>query len=140
MPTAAQLVKKGRKAKPNKRKSTSMRVWWNGKDREFKEIPSPFKRGVVTQVRTMTPRKPNSALRKVARVRLSNKQEITAYIMGEGHNLAEHAIVLVRGGRVKDLGGVKYHIVRGKFDTAGVEGRKSSRSKYGAKVAQGGAK
>lgn len=99
MPTAAQLVKKGRKAKPNKRKSTSMRVWWNGKDREFKEIPSPFKRGVVTQVRTMTPRKPNSALRKVARVRLSNKQEITAYIMGEGHNLAEHAIVLVRGGR-----------------------------------------
>lgn len=138
MPTAAQLVKKGRKAKPNKRKSTSMRVWWNGKDREFKEIPSPFKRGVVTQVRTMTPRKPNSALRKVARVRLSNKQEVTAYIMGEGHNLAEHAIVLVRGGRVKDLGGVKYHIVRGKFDTAGVEGRKSSRSKYGAKVAQGG--
>ncbi len=140
MPTTSQLVKRGRKKNPNKRKSSSMRVWWNNKDRLFKEIPSPFKRGVVTQVRTMTPRKPNSALRKVARVRLSNKQEITAYIMGEGHNLAEHAIVLVRGGRVKDLGGVKYHIVRGKFDTAGVEGRKSSRSKYGAKVAQGGAK
>jgi small subunit ribosomal protein S12 len=140
MPTSAQLVRHGRKKNANKRKSTSMRVWWNGKDREFKEISSPFKRGVVTQVRTMTPRKPNSALRKVARVRLSNKQEVTAYIMGEGHNLAEHAIVLVRGGRVKDLGGVKYHIVRGKFDTAGVEGRKSSRSKYGAKVAQGGTK
>ena len=108
-----------------------MQRWWNNKDRVFKEIKSPFKRGVVLQVRTMTPTKPNSALRKIARVRLSNKKEVTVYIPGEGHNLAEHGIVLVRGGRVKDLPGVKYHIVRGKFDTAGVEGRKSSRSKYG---------
>lgn len=112
----------------------ALRRWWSNKDRRFSELAGPFKRGVVLQVRTMTPKKPNSALRKVARVRLSNKQEITAYIPGEGHNLAEHAIVLVRGGRVKDLPGVKYHIVRGKFDTAGVEGRKSSRSKYGTKT------
>lgn len=98
------------------------------------EYDSPFKRGVCTVVRTMTPRKPNSALRKVARVRLSNKNEITAYIQGIGHNLAEHSIVLVRGGKVKDLSGVKYHIVRGKYDTQGVANRKSSRSKYGAKV------
>lgn len=97
------------------------------------EYSSPQKRGVCVIVKTMTPKKPNSALRKVARVRLSNKQEVTAYIMGEGHNLAEHSVVLVRGGRVKDLPGVKYHIVRGKYDTAGVEGRKTSRSKYGAK-------
>lgn len=138
MPTASQLVRKGRTFRPKKTKSTSLRRWWNNKDRKFSEITAPFKRGVVLQVRTMTPRKPNSALRKVARVRLSNKQEITAYIQGEGHNLAEHAIVLVRGGRVKDLGGVKYHVVRGKFDTGGVEGRKSSRSKYGAKQPQGG--
>lgn len=94
---------------------------------------NPFKRGVVTLVKTMTPKKPNSALRKVARVRLSNKQEITAYIQGVGHNLAEHGIVLVRGGRVKDLPGVKYHIVRGKYDSAGVEGRRQGRSRYGAK-------
>lgn len=93
-----------------------------------------MKRGVATVVRTMTPRKPNSALRKVARVRLSNKMEVTAYIQGIGHNLAEHSIVLVRGGRVKDLAGVKYHIVRGKFDTAGVVDRKTSRSKYGTKL------
>ncbi len=95
-----------------------------------------MKRGVCTIVRTMTPRKPNSALRKVARVRLSNKMEVTAYIQGIGHGLAEHSIVLVRGGRVKDLAGVKYHIVRGKFDTAGVVGRKTSRSKYGSKLEQ----
>lgn len=94
---------------------------------------SPQKRGVCTVVKTMTPKKPNSALRKVARVRLSNHMEVTAYIMGEGHNLAEHSVVLIRGGRVKDLPGVKYHIVRGKYDTAGVEGRKTSRSKYGVK-------
>lgn len=98
------------------------------------ESPNPQKRGVCTIVKTMTPKKPNSALRKVARVRLSNRQEITAYIMGEGHNLVEHSIVLVRGGRVKDLPGVKYHIVRGKFDTAGVANRKTSRSKYGVKA------
>lgn len=120
-----------------KTKSVALRRWWSGKDRVFSEIAGPFKRGVVLQVRTMTPKKPNSALRKVARVRLSNKQEVTAYIQGEGHNLAEHAIVLVRGGRVKDLPGVKYHIVRGKYDTTGVEGRKTSRSKYGTKRAIG---
>jgi small subunit ribosomal protein S12 len=97
------------------------------------EVSNPFKRGVVTLVKTMTPKKPNSALRKVARVRLSNKQEITAYIPGVGHNLAEHGIVLVRGGRVKDLPGVKYHIVRGKYDTSGVENRKRGRSRYGTK-------
>lgn len=96
---------------------------------------NPQKRGVCTVVKIMTPKKPNSAQRKVARVRLSNKMEVTAYIMGEGHNLAEHSIVLVRGGRVKDLPGVKYHIVRGKYDTLGVEGRKTSRSKYGVKKA-----
>lgn len=133
MPTVSQLVRQGRKKNSKKTKSTALRRWWNNKDRKFDEYTSPFKRGVVLQVRTMTPRKPNSALRKVARVRLSNKQEITAYIPGEGHNLAEHAIVLVRGGRVKDLGGVKYHVVRGRFDTGGVEGRQTSRSKYGAK-------
>lgn len=137
MPTVSQLTKRGRKKAVRKTKSAALFKWWNNKDRIFRESASPFKRGVVLQVRTMTPKKPNSALRKVARVRLSNKQEITAYIPGEGHNLAEHGIVLVRGGRVKDLPGVKYHIVRGKFDTAGVEGRKSSRSKYGAKAPQG---
>jgi len=98
---------------------------------------SPFKRGVVTLVKTMTPKKPNSALRKVARVRLSNRQEVTAYIPGIGHELTEHAIVMVRGGRVKDLPGVKYHIVRGKFDTTGVVGRKKGRSRYGTKLSGG---
>lgn len=110
-----------------------MRKWFSAKDRRFSENPSPFKRGVVLQVRTMTPKKPNSALRKVCRVRLSNKQEVTAYIPGEGHELAEHSIVLVRYGRVKDLPGVKYQVIRGKFDTGGVVGRKKSRSRYGAK-------
>lgn len=99
----------------------------------MKEFTSPFKRGVVLLVKTMTPKKPNSALRKVARVRLSNKQEVTAYIPGIGHELAEHSIVMVRGGRVKDLPGVKYHIVRGKYDAAGVTGRKKARSRYGTK-------
>lgn len=121
-------------------KTTSLKKWFNAKDRVFKATPSAFKRGVVLAVRTMTPRKPNSALRKVARVRLSNKQEITAYIPGEGHELAEHSIVLVRGGRVKDLAGVKYHVVRGKFDTTGVSGRQTGRSKYGAKKGQAAAK
>jgi len=137
MPTVSQLTKKGRRKNIKKPKAVALTPWWNGKDRVFKKINSPFKRGVILQVKTMTPTKPNSALRKVARVRLSNKKEVTVYIPGEGHNLAEHGIVLVRGGRVKDLPGVKYHIVRGKFDTAGVEGRKSSRSKYGAKAPQG---
>ena len=110
-----------------------MKKWFNAKDRIYEEADSPFKRGVVLAVRTMTPRKPNSALRKVARVRLSNKQEVTAYIPGEGHELAEHAIVLIRGGTVKDLPGIKYKVIRSKYDTTGVVGRKSSRSKYGTK-------
>lgn len=133
MPTISQLVRRGRKKIRKKTKTTSLRRWFNAKDRKFSEISSPFKRGVVVSVRTMTPRKPNSALRKVARVRFSNKQEVTAYIPGEGHELAEHSIVLVRGGRVKDLPGVKYTIVRGKYDTTGVVGRLTSRSRYGTK-------
>ncbi len=140
MPTANQLVRKGRKSKNAKSKTTSLKKWFNAKDREFGENSSPFKRGVVLTVRTQTPRKPNSALRKVARVRLSNKQEVTAYIPGEGHELAEHSVVLVRGGRVKDLSGVKYTIVRGKLDTTGVSGRQKGRSRYGVKRNQGGAK
>src|SRR5579859_7781684 len=140
MPTINQLVRKNRGAKPTKKKSTSLKWWFNAKDRKFRKEPSPFKRGVVLSVRTMTPKKPNSALRKVARVRLSNKQEVTAYIMGEGHELAEHAIVMVRGGRVKDLPGVKYHIIRGKFDTTGVVGRKTARSRYGTKKSTSPAK
>lgn len=138
MPTINQLIKKGRKKKIGKTRTTGLSKFFNAKDRVMKTVPSPFKRGVCTIVRTMTPRKPNSALRKVARVRLSNKQEVTAYIMGIGHSLAEHSIVLVRGGRVKDLPGVKYHIVRGKFDAAGVVGRQQSRSKYGAKKGEKG--
>lgn len=133
MPTTSQLIKKGRKKIVKKTKKAALRRWFNAKDRKYSEKNSPFKRAVVLQVRTMTPRKPNSALRKVARVRLSNKQEVTAYIPGEGHELAEHAIVMVRGGRVKDLAGVKYTVVRGKFDTGGVVGRKTSRSRYGTK-------
>src|SRR5574340_26864 len=140
MPTINQLTRRGRKRIVKKAKTTSLKKWFNAKDRVFKNTASPFKRGVVLAVRTMTPRKPNSALRKVARVRLSNKQEVTAYIPGEGHELAEHSIVLVRGGRVKDLAGVKYHVVRGKFDTTGVSGRETGRSRYGAKKGQGGAK
>jgi small subunit ribosomal protein S12 len=114
-------------------KATALRKSYNSKTRRIVKTGNPQKRGVCTVVKTMTPKKPNSALRKVARVRLSNKQEVTAYIMGEGHNLAEHSIVLVRGGRVKDLPGVKYHIVRGKFDCAGIDKRRTSRSKYGTK-------
>lgn len=133
MPTISQLVRKGRKRTKKKIKATALRKFFNAKDRRMKEFYSPQKRGVVLMVKTMTPKKPNSALRKVARVRLSNKQEITAYIPGEGHDLAEHAVVLVRGGRVQDLPGVKYHIVRGKYDTGGVVGRKKARSKYGAR-------
>lgn len=133
MPTISQLIRKPRKKPKKKIRSTSLRKWFNAKERKYKEFPSPFKRGVVLAVKTQTPRKPNSALRKVARVRLSNKQEVTAYIPGEGHELAEHSVVLVRAGRVKDLSGVKYKIVRGKHDTAGVVGRKTSRSRYGTK-------
>jgi small subunit ribosomal protein S12 len=133
MPTTSQLIRKGRSKTAKKTKKAALRRWFNAKDRKFSENTSPAKRGVVLQVRTMTPRKPNSALRKVARVRLSNKQEVTAYIPGEGHELAEHAIVLVRGGTVKDLPGIKYKVIRSKYDTTGVVGRKSSRSKYGTK-------
>ena len=129
MPTLAQLAKKGREKRIKKVKATALRRLFNAKNREYSAVNAPQKRGVVTLVKTMTPKKPNSALRKVARVKLSNKMEVTAYIQGIGHNLAEHSIVLIRGGRVKDLPGVKYHIVRGKYDTAGVSGRTSSRSK-----------
>jgi small subunit ribosomal protein S12 len=136
MPTINQLIRKGgRHSKPKRIKSTALRRSFNNNTAKPVKTTNPQKRGVCTVVKTMTPKKPNSALRKVARVRLSNKMEVTAYIMGEGHNLAEHSIVLVRGGRVKDLPGVKYHIVRGKYDAAGVENRKTSRSKYGVKKA-----
>src|SRR5579872_6674352 len=138
MPTLSQLVKRGRAKKIKKVKSTGLRRSYNAKDRTYTNDKSPQKRGVVTLVKTMTPKKPNSALRKVARVKLSNRMEVTAYIQGIGHSLSEHGIVLVRGGRVKDLPGVKYHIVRGKFDLAGVESRRSSRSKYGTKRPQEG--
>jgi len=134
MPTINQILRHCRKDKVKKSRSTALKLAFNAIKRRYVKTNSPFKRGVCLIVRTMTPKKPNSALRKVARVRLSNKTEVTAYIQGIGHNLAEHSIVLVRGGRVKDLPGVKYHIVRGKFDTAGVANRKTSRSKYGAKL------
>ena len=138
MPTINQLVRFGRHGKSKKVKATALRKFFNAKDRLTKQIPAPFKRGVVILVKTMTPKKPNSALRKVARVRLSNKQEVTAYIPGIGHELTEHAIVLVRGGRVPDLPGVKYHIVRGKFDMSGVANRKQGRSRYGTKAGSTG--
>ena len=133
MPTIQQLIRKGRKKIVKKVKATGLRRSFNARTRKSNDSISPQKRGVVTLVKTMTPVKPNSALRKVARVRLSNRRDVTAYIQGIGHDLSEHSIVLVRGGRVKDLPGVKYHVVRGKFDSGGVIGRKSSRSKYGAK-------
>ncbi len=134
MPTINQLIRKGGRISRVKRiKATALRRSFNSIDNRPVATNSPQKRGVCTVVKTMTPKKPNSALRKVARVRLSNKMEVTAYIQGEGHNLAEHSIVMVRGGRVKDLPGVKYHIIRGKYDCAGVDGRKTSRSKYGMK-------
>jgi len=126
-------LKHKRQKRVKKSRAAALKTSFNALERKYVATNNPLKRGVCTVVRTMTPKKPNSALRKVARVRLSNKMEVTAYIQGVGHNLAEHSIVLVRGGRVKDLPGVKYHIVRGKFDTAGVTGRTSSRSKYGTK-------
>ena len=136
MPTIQQLVRKGRKKATAKTKNAALRRWFNTKDRKYSEYSSPLKRGVVLQVRTMTPRKPNSALRKVARVRLTNGMEVSAYIPGEGHTLQEHSVVMIRGGRVKDLPGIRYHIVRGVLDAAGVEKRKRSRSKYGTKKAK----
>ncbi len=138
MPTVSQLVRKGRKKTTKKIKATALRKSFNSRTQRMIQTVNPQKRGVVLLVKTMVPKKPNSALRKVARIRLSNKQEVTAYIQGEGHNLAEHGIVLVRGGRVKDLPGVKYHVVRGKFDLTGVEGRRKARSKYGTRK-EGGA-
>ena len=133
MPTIHQLVSKGRKPKKSKTKSPALNVTYNLLHKKNIKVNSPFKRGVCTRVATMTPKKPNSALRKYARVRLSNGMEVTAYIPGEGHNLQEHSVVLIRGGRVKDLPGVRYHIVRGTQDTIGVANRKQGRSLYGAK-------
>ena len=134
MPTVNQLIRYGRKSKAGRIKATALRRAFNSKDNRYVFYSAPQKRGVCVVVKTMTPKKPNSALRKVARVRLSNKLEVTAYIPGIGHELAEHSVVLIRGGRVKDLPGVKYHIVRGKYDTTGVVGRKQSRSLYGTKM------
>ena len=135
MPTINQLVRKGRKSKKKKNTAPALQYTLNANSqrRTRHTRGAPQKRGVCTQVKTMTPKKPNSALRKVARVRLTNGLEVTAYIPGEGHTLQEHSVVLVRGGRVKDLPGVRYHIVRGTLDTGGVEGRQQGRSKYGTK-------
>jgi small subunit ribosomal protein S12 len=133
MPTINQLVRKGRKRKVTKSKSPALQFNLNTQKREITKRNSPQKRGVCTRVGTMAPKKPNSAMRKYARVRLSNGIEVTAYIPGIGHNLQDHSVVLIRGGRVKDLPGVRYHIVRGALETAGVQDRKQGRSKYGTK-------
>ncbi|GLH65612.1 MULTISPECIES: 30S ribosomal protein S12 [Bacillaceae] len=133
MPTINQLVRKGREKKVVKSKSPALNKGYNSFKKIQTNVPSPQKRGVCTRVGTMTPKKPNSALRKYARVRLTNGIEVTAYIPGIGHNLQEHSVVLIRGGRVKDLPGVRYHIIRGALDTAGVANRMQGRSKYGAK-------
>ena len=134
MPTINQLVRKGRKKQTQKVKAPALRYTFNTFRRELHDTGgSPQKRGVCTQVRTQTPKKPNSALRKVARVRLTNGMEVSAYIPGEGHNLQEHSTVLIRGGRVKDLPGVRYHVVRGALDTTGVDAKRRGRSKYGTK-------
>lgn len=132
-PTIHQLIKKPRKTFKKKQKAPALARGFNVLKNAPRKYSSPFKRGVCLRVTTVTPKKPNSALRKVARVRLTNGMEVTAYIPGEGHNLQEHSVVVIRGGRVKDLPGVRYHIVRGILDTAGVENRKQQRSKYGAK-------
>jgi len=137
MPTINQLIRKPRKKKKSKKTTRALSLMYNAKKRAYVRTNSPFKRGVCVSVKTATPKKPNSALRKIARVRLSNGREVTAYIPGVGHNLQEHSVVLVRGGRVKDLPGVRYTIVRGVLDLAGVEGRKTSRSIYGAKKPKG---
>ena len=133
MPTISQLINHGRKAKTTKSKAPALGMMFNTLHKKETRIPSPFKRGVCTRVATMTPKKPNSAIRKYARVKLSNGQEVTAYIPGEGHNLQEHSVVLIRGGKVKDLPGVRYTIVRGTQDAAGVEKRKQARSINGTK-------
>ncbi|HLD27047.1 MAG TPA: 30S ribosomal protein S12 [Patescibacteria group bacterium] len=134
MSTINQLIKKGRKKKITKKKAVALKTVLNSIGRTRSDISGPFKRGVCMVVRTMTPKKPNSALRKIARVKLSNGMEVTAYIPGIGHELSEHSIVLIRGGRVKDLPGVKYHVVRAVYDSTGVATRKTSRSKYGTKT------
>jgi small subunit ribosomal protein S12 len=136
LPTISQLVRKGRAKLKKKTAAPALRFNYNALRQRRYSVPkgNPLKRGVCVQVRTMTPKKPNSALRKIARVRLTNGMEVTAYIPGEGHNLQEHSVVLVRGGRVKDLPGVRYHIVRGALDAGGVKDRKQGRSKYGAKA------
>ncbi|MBF8298995.1 MAG: ribosomal protein [Dehalococcoidia bacterium] len=134
MPTINQLVRKGRRSEAKRTKAPALRFTFNSLQKVQKRgAGSPQKRGVCTQVRTVTPKKPNSALRKVARVRLTNGMEVTAYIPGEGHNLQEHSVVLIRGGRVPDLPGVRYHVIRGALDSSGVADRKQGRSKYGAK-------
>ena len=137
MPTINQLIRKGRKKVIKKTKSPALRFTYNAlKNKMVEGKGSPQKRGVCTQVKTTTPKKPNSALRKIARVRLTNGMEVTAYIPGEGHELQEHSVVLIRGGRVKDLPGVRYHIIRGALDTSGVVNRRQGRSKYGSKLAK----
>jgi small subunit ribosomal protein S12 len=137
MPTFNQLVRKGRETLTYKSNSPAMQKGLNTLRNRETNLSSPQKRGVCTAVRTSTPKKPNSALRKIARVRLTNGHEVTAYIPGVGHNLQEHSVVMIRGGRVKDLPGVRYHVIRGSLDTQGVEGRQQSRSKYGAKKPKG---
>ena len=139
MPTFNQLVRKGRQVLATKSTAPALLKTYNSKKKQYSDLNSPQKRGVCTAVRTMTPKKPNSALRKVARVRLTNGIEVTSYIPGIGHNLQEHSVVLIRGGRVKDLPGVRYHIIRGTLDTQGVAGRNQARSKYGAKRPKAGA-
>ena len=133
MPTINQLVRSGRERKVSQSNSRHLNINYNSLKKEAVKANSPQKRGVCTAVKTVTPKKPNSALRKVARIRLTNGQEVTAYIPGEGHNLQEHSVVLIRGGRVKDLPGVRYHVIRGTLDTSGVDKRRQGRSKYGAK-------
>ena len=140
MPTFNQLVRKGRAVAARKSKAPALQKAMNTLKKETVDMSSPQKRGVCTAVRTATPKKPNSAMRKIARVRLSNGYEVTAYIPGIGHKLQEHSVVLIRGGRVKDLPGVRYHIIRGTLDAQGVDGRMQSRSKYGAKRPKAGAK
>ncbi|CAK7026490.1 MAG: 30S ribosomal protein S12 [Peptostreptococcus sp.] len=133
MPTINQLIRKSRKAVEKTSTAPALQKGYNSLTKRSTNISAPQKRGVCTSVKTVTPKKPNSALRKVARVRLTNGIEVSAYIPGEGHNLQEHSVVLIRGGRIKDLPGVRYHILRGTLDTAGVENRRQSRSKYGTK-------
>ena len=139
MPTFNQLVRKGREVSVSKSTAPALQKAYNSLDKSYSNANSPQKRGVCTAVRTMTPKQPNSALRKVARVKLTNGIEVTSYIPGIGHNLQEHSVVLIRGGRVKDLPGVRYHIIRGTLDTQGVANRNQARSKYGAKRPKAGA-